>query len=386
MFSESERAPDWSRIRLILVGGLLVSGSLTGFFLIGTQRVLSSGQWLAIVLGIGVAGGVFLGLGLPRSLANARNTSAPQFGQYTLERRIGQGGMGSVYRANHALLKRPTAIKLMHPSQSEGDRSLERFEREVQITSLLTHPNTIALYDYGHTPAGQFYYAMEYLQGVTLQDLVEVCGPLPPDRVIFILQQLCGSLQEAHSFLLIHRDIKPANIMLCERGGLYDFVKVLDFGLVKASAGARETDTHRLTGTAYYIAPEGFSGSARLGSTSDLYSLGAVAYFLLTGGPPFEGSTVFEVGAKHLSEDPRRLSTYGIVVSDALESTVRKCLEKKPGDRHQSADEVRSALGQCPEGGSWNSERAQRWWDKEGEAVFAASSRRRAEHAETDEA
>ena len=191
--------------------------------------------------------------------------AAGKLGQYALEEKIGEGGMGSVYRGRHAMLRRPTAIKLLEPSKTT-DVSIERFEREVQHTSQLNHPNTITIYDYGRTDEGVFYYAMEYLQGMSLQSLVEDFGPQPDGRVIHILLQVCGSLVEAHSQGLIHRDIKPANIMLTERGGVRDFVKLLDFGLVKAVDTRKQrslTAADAITGTPLYLPPETHSRRRR---------------------------------------------------------------------------------------------------------------------------
>lgn len=168
---------------------------------------------------------------------------ATELGQYTLEEKIGEGGMGVVYRARHALLRRPTALKVL-PRELAGERSIQRFEREVQLTSALSHPNTIAIYDYGRSPDGVFYYVMEYLDGITLEELVTHDGPQPTGRVVHLLKQVCGALQEAHEVKLIHRDVKPANIVLCVRGGVADYIKVLDFGLVKQTAEASTNPVH----------------------------------------------------------------------------------------------------------------------------------------------
>ena len=203
-----------------------------------------------------------MGAALASSFSAARLhrevSQARRVGQYTLQKRIGGGGMGQVYLARHALLKRPTAIKLLRPDQT-SPLTIARFEREVQLTSQLTHPNTIEIFDFGRTPEGLFYYAMEYLPGLTLAELVRQEGPLPAERVICILRQVCGSLKEAHAVGLIHRDIKPQNIMLCERGGQWDFVKVLDFGLVKQLPDGHApqlTADQQVSGTPLYIAPE----------------------------------------------------------------------------------------------------------------------------------
>ncbi|MEX0679368.1 MAG: protein kinase, partial [Pirellulales bacterium] len=231
---------------------------------------------------------------------------AGQLGQYALEEKIGEGGMGSVYRARHAMLRRPTAVKLLEPAKTT-ETSVARFEREVQLTSQLNHPNTITIYDYGRTGEGIFYYAMEYLEGFSLDALVQRFGPLPDGRVIHILTQVCGSLVEAHAAGLIHRDIKPANIMLTRRGGVGDFVKLLDFGLVKAVDSQKMrtlTAADAITGTPLYIAPETVQDSEGSDARSDLYSLGAVGYFLLTGRPVFDTGGVMEIMKAHVEKKP----------------------------------------------------------------------------------
>ena len=239
----------------------------------------------------------------------AEVTKIRQLGQYTLEQKIGEGGMGVVYRARHAMLRRPTAIKLLHPAKA-GEENLHRFEREVQLTAGLSHPSTVAVFDFGRTPDGVFYYAMEYLDGVNLERLVREDGPQLPGRVVHILQQVSGALAEAHDVGLIHRDVKPANIILCERGGLPDVAKVVDFGLVKqfettvSEATLAVTAANVLLGTPLYIAPEAISGEAAVDGRSDLYALGAVGYFLLTGTPVFRAKTVVEMCAHHLHTEP----------------------------------------------------------------------------------
>jgi CHASE1-domain containing sensor protein len=245
-----------------------------------------------------------LGLGYIRSLRR-QVSDARRLGQYDLERKLGQGGMGTVYRARHALLRRPTAIKLL-PMEKVGAQAIARFEREVQHTSSLTHPNTVSIYDYGRTPDGVFYYAMEYLDGVDLQDLVDQTGPQDPRRVVHVLKQVAGALSEAHPQGLVHRDVKPANIVLCERGGVRDTVKVFDFGLVKdiTSTDVSQSTAATIIGTPLYMAPEAVTAPEAVGPSADLYALGAVAYFLLTGVPPFHGQSVVEVCSQHVHQAP----------------------------------------------------------------------------------
>ena len=213
--------------------------------------------------------------------------------------------MGEVFRARHALLKRATALKLL-PRARAGAEAIARFEREVQVTSRLTHPNTIHIYDFGYAEDGTFYYAMELIDGMTLDALVRECGAQPPGRVAKILAAVCASLAEAHAAGLVHRDIKPQNVMLCARGGLHDVVKVLDFGLVKAlgevgSAGSRP---RTMSGTPAYMAPEAFEHPEQLGPTGDLYAVGALGYFLLTGAHVFSGASTFELYGQHLYATP----------------------------------------------------------------------------------
>jgi serine/threonine protein kinase/CHASE1-domain containing sensor protein len=302
--------------------------------------VLVSGLAVSVLLGLGYAA-LNIIYGLRRQVHDAL-----QLGQYTLLEKLGEGGMGVVYRGRHALLRRPTAIKLL-PPQRRNAHQIARFEREVQMTSCLTHPNTIAIYDYGHTPEGVFYYAMEYLDGITLQDLVDTEGPLPAGRVVRILEQVAGALAEAHELGLIHRDIKPANIMLTRRGGIPDFVKVLDFGLVKETSSEGAADISRampLLGTPLYLAPEGIS-SGQVDARADLYALGAVAYFLVTGTSVFEASSLVEVCAHHLYTEPVPPSQRSArPIAPALEALILHCLQKKPEARPQSATELLQRL------------------------------------------
>jgi len=293
--------------------------------------------------------------------------ASKQLGQYTLEDRIGSGGMGTVYRARHALLRRPTAVKLLDIDKV-SDAAIARFEREVQLSSQLNHPNTVAIYDYGKTPEGVFFYAMEYLDGINLEDLVKRFGPLPEGRVVSILRQVCGSLAEAHGIGLIHRDIKPANILLNQRGGLPDFVKVLDFGLVKALGGEREahlTASGSLTGTPMYLSPEAIERPDTMDARADIYAIGAVGYFLLTGSPVFRGQTVVEICMKHVREAPEPPSLrLGRQVSAKLEAVVMSCLSKDPAGRPARATELRQELDRCDMTDAWSQEKAEAWWDQ----------------------
>jgi serine/threonine protein kinase len=294
---------------------------------------------------------------------------ARQLGQYRLVEKIGEGGMGSVYKARHALLRRETALKLLPPDKAD-DYSIKRFEQEVQLTCTLTHPNTIQVFDYGHTPDGIFYYAMEYLDGLNLSDLVSQYGPQPEDRVIHIIRQVCDSLSEAHERGLIHRDIKPANIFLCDRGGVPDSVKVLDFGLVRhfgpdaSAANLPEfAGPDGIVGTPNFIAPEAITDPDSADARSDIYSLGALAYYLLTGRHVFDGESIAEVCRKHLEETPETPShRAGHQFDPALEAVVMRCLAKKREQRPQSAEELSELLAKCQFAASWTPERRAEWW------------------------
>jgi serine/threonine-protein kinase len=333
--------------------------------------------WIA--LGIGLLASVFAaafvhaGLNVLRLRHQVR--AVRRLGQYTLVEKLGEGGMGTVYRAHHALLRRPTAIKLLPPTRHDAN-ALARFESEVQLTSSLTHPNTVVVYDYGRSPDGVFYYAMEYVDGITLQELVDVDGSQPPERVINILLQICAALAEAHSIGLVHRDVKPANIMLCARGGIADFVKVLDFGLAKdlsGGANSKLSQSTALLGTPLYVAPEVILGrpiDARL----DLYALGAVAYFMLTGTPVFTGETLVDVCVQHLSAPPESMSErLGRHVPFALEALVMQCLAKEPSGRPSSADELAAAL-RAAGVSIWSEQETRRWWSERGELVVGRVS------------
>jgi hypothetical protein len=300
-----------------------------------------------------------------------------KLGQYHLEEKIGAGGMGVVYRARHALLRRPTAIKLLDVERTTPE-TIRRFEREVQITSQLNHPNTIAIYDYGKTPEGVFYYAMEYLEGINLEHLVQKHGPQPEGRVIHILRQVCGSLSEAHQVGLIHRDVKPANIILTQRGGVPDFAKLLDFGLVKAIGTEREarlTLAGAVAGTPLYLSPEAIQQRGELDARSDLYALGAVGYFLLTGTSVFEAKSVVDILTHHVHTPPQPPSErLGRFVSPDLEATLLRCLAKRADDRPATARELADSLARCSACGDWTEAEAVAWWGAHSASIFLVSS------------
>ena len=297
-----------------------------------------------------------------------------ELGQYILEEKIGAGGMGEVWRARHRLLIRPAAVKVIRPQAlaAMGDRDLlmRRFEREARATAALKSPHTVQLYDFGATDDGTLYYVMELLDGFDLDTLVRKHGPLPADRAVRILSQVCRSLADAHGNGLVHRDIKPANIVVSRIGTTFDFVKVLDFGLVKLDSAQRvDEQAVKLTadggtsGTPGFMAPEIVLGVADTDHRVDLYSLGCVAYWLLTGKLVFEGPTAMQVMVDHArTPAPRPSVRVELSIPPALEDLVMQCLEKEPGRRPGSAEDVRARLEFVPNDERWTAELAERWW------------------------
>ncbi len=279
---------------------------------------------------------------------NSRIETISQLGQYKLEEKIGEGGMGIVYRARHAMLRRPTAIKLLKPKEL-SEEAVARFEREVQLTSELSHPNTVEIYDYGRTRQGLFYYAMEYLDGRTLADILETEGRMPPSRVVHILKQVCGSLAEAHSRGIIHRDIKPLNVVLCQRGGQDDTVKVIDFGLVKdlelTPGDPNETRSVSLRGTPLCIAPERFRDPTINTPKTDVYAVGVLAYNLLTGEQPFAAATEVDLIQRIMTSPPIPFEQHVANLNcKQMEELVMACLSKNPSDRPLSSQAILDIL------------------------------------------
>jgi serine/threonine-protein kinase len=346
-----------SRVTLPLdYGGAVVDASVR------TRGVVEAVLWGTAGTAVATLASVVI-YGLHEKALEAR-----QLGQYFLEQKIGQGGMGEVYRARHAMLRRPTAIKLLTGDGSEAQ--LRRFEKEVQLTARLTHPNTISVFDYGRTPEGIFYYAMELLDGMNLEELVKRHGPQPPGRVIHLLLQVCGALTEAHHIGLVHRDIKPANIHLCRRGEIPDFVKVLDFGLVREvdrrpDSKASQSNVNTVVGTPLYMSPESILSPDTVGPSADLYGLGCVAYFLLAGKPPFAGDNVVAICASHLHTPPPPPSTHRSVPAD-LERVILSCLAKRAEDRPESAAALAKQLAQCADVSTYTPADADAFWARVG--------------------
>jgi eukaryotic-like serine/threonine-protein kinase len=350
---------------VLLVVGLMLTYSEVSAVMTGTalvQQVLTMA-----VAAVAAVFGTHLINGLRREAFEAK-----QLGQYRLIEPLGTGGMGEVYLAEHRMLKRPCAIKLIRPEQAGNPKVLARFEREVQMTARLSHWNTVEIYDYGRTEDGAFFYVMEYLPGLNLDDLIERHGPLPAERVVHLLRQTCQALSEAHTTGLIHRDIKPGNVFVARRGGLYDVAKLLDFGLVKPVAelpSARLTQEGAVSGTPLFMSPEQSQGHGDLDARSDIYSLGAVAYTLLTGRPPFEGRSPMEVIVAHARDEvvPPSQRQPGVPVD--LERIILRCLAKRPEDRFQDADSLEQALSECTAADQWTQSRAARWWQEHDQSM-----------------
>jgi serine/threonine-protein kinase len=311
-----------------------------------------------------------LGVGLSTVISRViyglrrRVSASERLGQYLLQHKIGEGGMGAVFRARHALLRRPTAVKVLAGEQV-GSISLARFEREVHLTSEISHPNVVSIYDYGRSADGSFYYAMEYLDGFDLQRLVEGDGPQPPGRVVHLLAQAAEALAEAHAVELIHRDVKPANIVVCRHRRRPDHVKVVDFGLVRkmGSADPAVSTTDAITGTPLYLSPEAITTPETIDARSDLYALGAVGYFLSTGEPPFMGKSVFDVLARAIGnpvEPPSARTDRPIPAK--LEAIIVACLAKDRAARPADALSLRASLLACDDVPAWTAEDAAAWW------------------------
>ena len=302
-----------------------------------------------------------------------RLREAQDLGSYRLVELLGTGGMGEVWRAEHNLLARDAAIKLVRPevlgarNDAEASVVLRRFEREAQATAQLSSPHTIQLFDFGITQDGTFYYVMELLAGRDLESLVREFGPVPANRAVYLLRQVCHSLADAHARGLVHRDIKPANIYVCRMGLEYDFVKVLDFGLVKlkrhTGPDTLVTADHTTTGTPAYMAPEIILGEAEVDSRADVYALGCVAYYLLTGQLVFEADTSMKMLLQHLHAQPLPPSQRTEVpIPRELDELVLACLDKNPDRRPQNAQELFDMACECRSCEEWNQATAATWW------------------------
>ncbi len=329
---------------------------------IGPLQTLDTGFLTAIVLLL--TGGLLL---VACSHAQNRTTSArrQRLGDYHLERLLGQGGMGTVYKARHELLGRSAAVKILKP-EVVSRTAIRRFSREVQYACRLEHPNTVDIYDFGCTQDGRFYYSMEYLSGLTISDLVRLFGALPPGRAVFLLRQVCGSLREAHGLGLVHRDIKPQNIMVCVCGGETDVVKVLDFGLVKESnecAEEHDTIVTEWVGTPRYTAPERLLQPSISDFTSDIYSLGAVAFLMLTGSEIYAGTALDQLISDIVLRSPEFPQAAATVPTE-LQDLVMRCLARECTRRPESVDEILRELDRIQQQYPWTSALSERWWQE----------------------
>ena len=348
---------------LIVCHALVLHHAVTASVLVDkmADRQNAIANALTLLLGAGLA--VFSAYtlrGLRRELRNAR-----RLGQYQLFEQIGAGGMGEVYLAEHQLLKRPCALKLIHADLRENAVAMARFEREVQSAAMLSHPNTIEIFDYGRAEDGAFYYVMEYLPGLSVHELVRQAGPMPPGRAVYLMRQVCGSLAEAHRAGLVHRDLKPGNIFVAVLGGQCDVAKVLDFGLVKQQQpadGLQLTAQYTVSGTPTYMSPEQAVGRADVDGRADLYALGAILYFMLTGEPPFTRDTPMALMIAHATEPVRPPSEILPALPADLEAVVLRCLAKQPADRFPDARSLAAALAACACASEWDQARAEQWW------------------------
>ena len=316
---------------------------------------------LVAFLGVAAAASVFNSARLDSYRRAAEE--ARELGQYRVGRRLGGGGMGEVFLAEHRHLKRPCAVKLLRADRASDETFVRRFEREVAAATRLTHPSAVQVYDYGRAADGSFYYAMEYLPGLTLEEVVARTGPMPPGRAVGVLRQLCGALGEAHSLGLTHRDIKPANVMLCRLAHRADAAKLLDFGLVfeAGAAEARLTAAGGLLGTPAYLSPEQARGG-EVGPAGDLYSLGGLAYFLLTGRPPFGSLSALQAIHAHLTAAPEPPSRHNPAVPRDLEAVVLRLLAKSPAGRPSGAAGAEAELAACACTRDWGEADAAAWW------------------------
>ena len=356
----------------VVIGSIAMSpvALVLGMYLLQASvgRVLSMDDLVGILLTFLLAaiGGV---IGVNKiDILRREALRAKQLGQYRLTKRFGGGGMGDIFLAEHEMLKRPCVVKLIRPDKVGDEKTLARFQREVQATARLSHWNTVEILDYGRTEDGTFYYVMEYLPGMSLAELVKGHGPLPPERVVYLLLQVCDALREAHQARLVHRDIKPENIVIAQRGGVHDVAKILDFGLVEPitdERGPRSTTDGFITGSPLYMSTEQAAGSVVADPRTDIYSLGAVSYCMLTGRPPFVSARLVELIEAHTCEEPVPLSQHNPEVPRDLERVIHKCLAKDPADRFQDMNALTHAVSDCEATGHWSRAQAARWWQEQ---------------------
>jgi serine/threonine-protein kinase len=359
----------WRRCALMVGGMALVAVTLTLEGLVTARHLCMDGSialgYLAIALVTASAVAIFGSYRIHRLQEEA--LEAERLGQYRLQGKLGGGGMGVVYLAEHILLKRPAAVKLIRPEQAGDPTTLERFEREVRAMATLTHWNSVEVFDYGRADDGTFFYVMEYLPGLTLEQLVTREGALPPGRAVHLMRQVCRALREAHGIGLLHRDIKPSNVIVGPRGGEPDVAKLLDYGLVQS--GGLEKASNRLTlqgtivGSPPFMSPEQAAGK-ELTRHSDIYSVGAVLYYLLTGQPPFLRETTMLMLMAHAYDPVVPPGELRPGLPADLQAVVLRCLEKEPAKRYAEVAELEKALGGCACAADWTEEEAAAWWQR----------------------
>jgi eukaryotic-like serine/threonine-protein kinase len=368
MFAYAMLIPNTWRGAIGPVGLIYLAPTLTALVLCGLHpevRRFADERGVSVfgnpVLGLAAAGLAVYGVHVLGTMRQEVFESR-RLNQYQLRGRLGAGGMGEVHLAEHRLLRRLCALKLIRPEAAGDRRALERFAREVRATARLSHPNIVEVYDYGLTDEGTFYYVMEYLRGANLAELVGDHGPLPYGRAVYLLLQACDGLAEAHAAGLVHRDVKPDNVFVALAGTRADVVKLLDFGLVKApSAGAGDPEG-TVSGTPQYMAPEQVAADPALDGRCDIYSLGAVAYFMLTGRPPFEAGNAVRTMLAHAHEAVEPPSVHRPGLPADLEVVVLRCLEKDPAGRFPDVLGLKAALEACRSAGDWDAAHAALWW------------------------
>jgi serine/threonine-protein kinase len=377
MFTYAFFIPNHWRRAAIVIGGIASAPLALTLWLLATDADCLaaadnsfnyiSNQALSLSLGAVLA---VVGV---RTIRNLRSEvfEARQLGQYHLRQLLGRGGMGDVYLAEHRLMRRPCAIKVIQSDRVGDPRALARFEREVRSIARLSHWNSVDIFDYGRTADGTFYYVMEYLPGLNLQQLVDQYGPMSAGRAIYLLRQVSDALSEAHQMGLVHRDIKPANIFAAERGGQFDVAKLLDFGLAKpvlesdlGTSDAEVSIEGVISGSPLYMSPEQAMGDSEPDRRSDIYSLGGVAYFLVTGRPPYEADKPLKVILAHANESLAPPSDHIETVPEDFEQIVIRCLSKRPEERFQTIEELSEALETCADADTWCRAKAQHWWQQ----------------------
>jgi serine/threonine-protein kinase len=300
--------------------------------------------------------------------ATVSTFQARRIAQYHIQRLIGEGAMGKVFEAEHLLLRRDCAIKLIRPEYCADNHALQRFEREVRATAQLTHPHTIEVFDYGQTKEGIFFYVMELLPGMNLREIVNTSGPLPPARAVHFLIEVCEALEEAHGKGLIHRDVKPTNIFASQRGGIYDFTKLLDFGVVREMKvdPSLSMTSNMVAGTPAFMSPEQITAPANIDARADIYGVGAVAYYLLTGRPAFVGESPLQIMLAQVNQTPDDPSTHRSAIPADLHAVIMRCLSKNVDQRIATAKQLKRELQQCQCAGGWTQDDAVAWWNEQG--------------------